>query len=163
MPRILLAALALACVCSPAMAGAIPVAEILPATGTPAHGLAFGLILLGASAVSFAIFVAMAAWGVRYLLEGAPRWPGFALLAALVAVVWVGFGCVAPAFAAELAATDTTSVTLSAAPWISLLQEIVITAVIPAVAAYAIQAIRKVYPWAACSSPRAGWSRWRTP
>ena len=40
-------------------------------------------------------------------------------------------------------------VTLSAAPWIELVREIVITAVIPAVAAYAIQAIRKVYPWGA--------------
>ncbi|KMO21416.1 hypothetical protein SQ03_03215 [Methylobacterium platani JCM 14648] len=64
------------------------------------------------------------------------------LIAAMISIV------AGPAFAAEFAA-DTTSVTLSAAPWISLLQEIVITAVIPAVAAYAIQAIRKVYPWAA--------------
>lgn len=44
---------------------------------------------------------------------------------------------------------DVTRVTLSAAPWIELVREIVITAVIPAIAAYAIQAIRKVYPWAA--------------
>lgn len=133
MHRILLAALALACACSPAMASAVPVAEMLPAVGNPAHGLAFGLLLLGALALT-----------VAACLTGRARLPilGF-LVAALIAVV------AGPAIAAEVATTDTTSVTLSAAPWIALLQEIVITAVIPAVAAYAIQAIRKVYPWAA--------------
>ncbi|QRE76178.1 hypothetical protein [Methylobacterium aquaticum] len=66
---------------------------------------------------------------------------------AALALACVCFPAVAQAVAT--APADTTSVTLSAAPWIALLQEIVITAVIPAVAAYAIQAIRKVYPWAA--------------
>ena len=133
MHRIFLAALALACVCSPALAGGGLIIECLPPTGSFAHGLAFGLLLLGALAL--AIVVCPAA-RVRLPILGV-------LVAALIACV------VGPAFAAELATTDATSVTLSAAPWIALLQEIVITAVIPAVAAYLIQAIRKVYPWAA--------------
>lgn len=55
----------------------------------------------------------------------------------------------AMAQAVATAPADTTSVTLSAAPWISLLQEIIVTLVIPAVSAVLIQAIRKTYPWAA--------------
>ncbi|SEP51104.1 hypothetical protein SAMN04487843_14418 [Methylobacterium sp. ap11] len=132
MHRTLLAALALACVCSPAMAGAGPIAEILPGRGSPAHGLAFGL-LLGALALAGGVCLAARA-----------RLPMLGILVpALIAVI------AGPALAAELATTDATRVTLSAAPWIELVREIVITAVIPAVAAYLIQAIRKVFPWAA--------------
>ena len=49
-----------------------------------------------------------------------------------------------PAFAAE----DTT-VALSAAPWIELVREILLTTVVPIVAAYVIQALRRTYPMAA--------------
>ncbi|WP_058619258.1 hypothetical protein [Methylobacterium indicum] len=133
MHRIFLAALALACVCSPAMAGAGPVAEMLPVSSNLSHGLAFGLLLFGTLALAVAVCLAARA-----------RLPILGILtAALIAVI------AEPALAAELATADTTRVTLSAAPWIELVREIVITAVIPAVAAYLIQAIRKVYPWAA--------------
>ncbi len=118
---------------SAAFAGAGPIAEMLPVGGNPAHGLAFGLLLIGALALAGGVCLAAR---VRLPILGL-------LVAALIAVV------AAPALAAELATTDATRVTLSAAPWIELVREIVITAVIPAVAAYAIQAIRKVYPWAA--------------
>ncbi|AWB20940.1 hypothetical protein DA075_08465 [Methylobacterium currus] len=133
MRALMLAALALACVYSPAMAGSGPIAEGLPPTGSFAHGLAHGLLLLGALALAVAVCLAARA-----------RPPILGILAVALLAVIAG-----PAFAAEVATTDTTSVRLSAAPWIALLQEIVITAVIPAVAAYLIQAIRKVYPWAA--------------
>ena len=134
MHRIFLAGLALACVCSPAMAGAGPIAEMLPVGGNPAQGLAFGLVLLGVVAL---------AGGVCLAARTRPPILG------LLATALVGTHLAWPALAAELATADATRVTLSAAPWIELVREIVITAVIPAVAAYAIQAIRKVYPWAA--------------
>ncbi|MEN3234203.1 hypothetical protein PUR29_11400 [Methylobacterium ajmalii] len=133
MHRIFSAALALACVCSPTMAGAGPIAEMLPVGGNPAHGLAFGLLLIGALALAGGLCLAARA---RLPILGI-------LVAALIAVI------AGPALAAEVATADATHVTLSAAPWIELVREIVITAVIPAVAAYLIQAIRKVYPWAA--------------
>ncbi|MEN3238300.1 hypothetical protein PUR29_33165 [Methylobacterium ajmalii] len=58
MHRTFLAALALACVCSPAMAGAGPIAEMLPTGGNPAHGLAFGLVLIGALALAGGVCLA---------------------------------------------------------------------------------------------------------
>lgn len=49
-----------------------------------------------------------------------------------------------PAFA-----TEDATVALSAAPWIEMVREILLTVVIPAVAAYVIAALRRTYPMAA--------------
>ncbi|TXQ40951.1 hypothetical protein FV282_23435, partial [Escherichia coli] len=60
----------------------------------------------------------------------------------------LAFACaVSVAHAAEVIATvPTTAVEFSAAPWIALLREILLTAVVPVVAGYVIQALRRTYP-----------------
>ncbi|BAQ44414.1 hypothetical protein [Methylobacterium aquaticum] len=134
MHRTFPAALALACVCSPAMAGTLGLGEASALHHYAARG---SLIFAGI----FAVLIIAAHVRGRVPAPDARIW-----LIPLAFMMTTPFG---PAIAAEVATADTTRVTLSAAPWIELVREIVITAVIPAVAAYLIQAIRKVYPWAA--------------
>ncbi|WP_279358162.1 hypothetical protein [Methylobacterium indicum] len=138
MHRIFLAALALACVCSPAMALGIAPDRINPIMDDPVMRLAgFGF---------GGLFLTLLIILVREFRDDMRTIGGLAFSALMGLMLIL---CTGAAFAAETATADATRVTLSAAPWIDLVREIVITAVIPAVAAYAIQAIRKVYPWAA--------------
>ncbi|WP_053221185.1 hypothetical protein [Methylobacterium indicum] len=138
MHRLFLAALALACVCSPAMALGIAPDRINPIMDDPVMRLAgFGF---------GGLFLTLLIILVREFRDDMRTIGGLAFSALMGLMLIL---CTGAAFAAETATADTTRVTLSAAPWIELVREIVITAVIPAVAAYLIQAIRKVYPWAA--------------
>ncbi len=132
MHRIFLAALALACVCSPAMAGAAPIAVGIPAAGF-AHGLAFGLLLLGALALAVAVCLAAKA---RLPLLGI-------LVAAMIAVI----AC--PALAAEVTAGG--GLVIPWGRWLSDLAQAgfdVFLILLPVLAAWAAQAIRKRYIWA---------------
>ncbi|MET7247940.1 hypothetical protein ABZT49_31770 [Methylobacterium sp. EM32] len=135
MPRIFLAALTLACVCSPALVGAVPVAEMLPAGGNPAHGLAFGLLLLGTLVLAVAVRIA-----------GRARLPVVGILvAALIALI------AGPALAAEVATVGNTALPLPWGQWLSDLAQAgfnVFLILLPPLAAWAAQAIRRRYIWA---------------
>ncbi len=54
------------------MAGAGPIAEMLPVGGNPAHGLAFGLLLIGALALAGGLCLA-ARPGCRSSASSSPR------------------------------------------------------------------------------------------
>ncbi|WP_288587441.1 hypothetical protein [uncultured Methylobacterium sp.] len=132
MPRIFLAALALACVYSPAMAGAGPVAEILPIGGNPAHGLAFGLLLIGAVALAGGVCLAALA---RLPILGI-------LVAALVAVI------AGPALAAEVATVGGTSVDLPWGAWLAAAMPSVASVAVTILGGVASAALAKLAPWA---------------
>jgi hypothetical protein len=144
----MLAALALACVCSPAMALGIAPDRINPIMNDPMMrfaGFGFG-----------ALFLTMLVILVREFREDARTIGGavFTLVMGLMLVLSTGAcfaadGLMNTPYVAPIVVTPSTSVTLTAAPWIELLREIIITAVIPAVSAVLIRAILKVYPWAA--------------
>ncbi|CAO4178769.1 hypothetical protein [Methylorubrum populi] len=129
-----LAALALACVASPAFAMAYP-----PGQEGAAVGLAYGLTALGLCFVGA---------GALFLLWAAPRRSVPLLLAAVVGVLWFG-----SAIAAEVATVGDKAVIVPWGDWVVALavslREPILTILIPVIAGYAIQAIRKVYPWAA--------------
>lgn len=129
-----LAAPALACVASPAFAMAYP-----PGQEGSAVGLASGLTVLGLCFVGA---------GALFLLYVAPRRPIPMALAAVVCLLWFG-----SALAAEVATVGDKAVILPWGDWLVALavslREPILTILIPIIAGYAIQAIRKVYPWAA--------------
>ena len=131
---LLLAALALACVASPAFAMAYP-----PGQEGAAVGLSRGLIFLSALALSVALVLAVARrFGVVGIIGAA--------LAALVLSTGGGF-------AAELGTIGDKPVLIPWGDWLVALavslREPILTILLPIIAAYIIQAIRKVYPWAA--------------
>ncbi|QRE75741.1 hypothetical protein [Methylobacterium aquaticum] len=132
MHRIILAAPALACVCSPAMAGAGPIAEMLPIGGNPAHGLAFGLVLIGALAL---------AGGVCLAARVRPPILGI-LVAALIAVI------AGPAFAAEVATVGGTSVDLPWGAWLAAAMPSVASVAVTILGGVASAALAKLAPWA---------------
>ena len=131
---LLLAALALACVASPAFAMAYP-----PGQEGAAVGLSRGLLLQSALALTVALALATA---YRVGVVGV-------IAAALTALVFSsGYG-----FAAEVATVGDKAVILPWGDWLVALavslREPILTVLLPIIAAYIIQAIRKVYPWAA--------------
>ncbi len=132
MHRIFLAALALACVCSPAMAGATPVAEMLPAAGNPAHGLAFGLLLLGALALAMVVCIVARA---RLPILGI-------VIAALIAVI------AGPALAAEVATVGGTSIDLPWGAWLAAAMPSVASVAVTILGGVASAALAKLAPWA---------------
>ncbi|SEP21219.1 hypothetical protein SAMN04487843_108194 [Methylobacterium sp. ap11] len=132
MHRIFLAALALACVCSPAMAGAGPIAEMLPTGGNPAHGLAFGLVLLGALALVDGVCLAAR---VRLPVLGI-------LVAALIA------GIAGPALAAEVATVCGTSIDLPWGAWLAAAMPSVASVAVTILGGVASAALAKLAPWA---------------
>lgn len=132
MHRIFLAALALACVCSPAMAGAGPIAEMLPVGGNPAHGLAFGLVLLGVVALAGGLYLAAR---VRLPILGI-------LIAALIAVI------AGPALAAEVATVGGTSINLPWGAWLAAAMPSVASVAVTILGGVASAALAKLAPWA---------------
>ncbi|ABY32751.1 hypothetical protein [Methylorubrum extorquens] len=131
---LLLAALALACVASPAFAMAYP-----PGQEGAAVGLSRGLIFLSALALAAALVLA------------AMCRPGIVgIIAAALAALALSTGGL---FAAELGTIGDKAVILPWGDWLVALavslREPILTILLPIIAAYIIQAIRKVYPWAA--------------
>lgn len=125
---LLLAALALACV---GVAIALTAgAGVVPVSFAPVIGLCF------------------VAAGALFLVGVAPRRPLPLALAGLIGVLWLG-----SAFAAELGTIGDKAVILPWGDWLVALavslREPILTILLPIIAAYIIQAIRKVYPWAA--------------
>lgn len=131
---LLLAALALACVLSlsPAFAMAYP-----PEWGSPGDPAARFTI---AAVACLAFFAAAALASLVFTRGHLGRFRATGPAAFAILLVFL----TAPAFAA-----DDTTVALSAAPWIEMVREILLTIVIPAVAAYVIAALRRTYPMAA--------------
>jgi hypothetical protein len=140
MTRTILAALALACVCSPAMAAA------------PAdlhHAFISGLFVLTLGCAALALFLSVV-W----------RLPVFGLVAlACLAIVAIGFG-LSPALADVVATTTATApvvLTTATLPWgdwlVAILQPV--SAVLVPIAAGAVTAgIAKYAPWAASVATR---------
>ncbi|CAO4134672.1 hypothetical protein [Methylorubrum extorquens] len=131
---LLLAALALACVASPAFAMAYP-----PGQEGAAFGLSRGLLVLSAVVLTVALLFAVA------------RRLGFVgIIAAALAALALSTGGV---FAAEVAILGDKPVLIPWGDWLVALavslREPILTVLLPIIAAYVIQAIRKVYPWAA--------------
>ncbi|MER2251885.1 hypothetical protein ABS772_18365 [Methylorubrum podarium] len=129
-----LAALALACVASPAFAMAYP-----PGQEGAAVGLSHGLLFLTGLALAVALTLA----AVRRL--------GFVgVIAAALAALAFSTGGV---FAAEVATVGDKAVILPWGDWLVALavslREPLLTILVPIIAGYVIQAIRKIYPWAA--------------
>ncbi|GEL44633.1 hypothetical protein MEX01_52240 [Methylorubrum extorquens] len=133
MPRILLAALALACVACPAFA-----IGVLPGQPGPAAGFTF---LMPAA-------IALIAIGV--LVVPTRRATGAALFAMSVGLLVL---TASGALAAELGTIGDKAVILPWGDWLVALavslREPILTILLPIIAAYVIQAIRKVYPWVA--------------
>nr|WP_245438942.1 hypothetical protein [Methylorubrum zatmanii] len=131
---LLLAALALACVASPALAMASP-----PGQEGAAVGLSRGLLFLAALALTVALLLA-AAYRLSFL----------GIVGAALAALILSTGC---GLAAELGTIGDKAVILPWGDWLVALavslREPILTILLPIVAAYIIQAIRKVYPWAA--------------
>ncbi|MFD6316926.1 hypothetical protein [Methylorubrum thiocyanatum] len=136
-----LAALALACVASPAYAAGLDPGLV---------GLkfdfrwAFIYLLGGAIGTVFALAL------VRSALDRSSTWADRAVYAVGVLLVL----CVSSgALAAEVATVGDKAVILPWGDWLVALavslREPILTILIPIIAGYAIQAIRKVYPWAA--------------
>lgn len=118
---LLLAALALACVASPALAF-----ELVP--GPPRSGGTISLLGAAISVCRARLGLAMSAFGVFVAMTGA-------------------------SIAAEVATVGDKAVILPWGDWLVALavslREPILTVLIPIIAGYAIQAIRRVYPWAA--------------
>lgn len=129
MHRILLAALALACVCSPAMAGGGLIVEGLPPTGSFAHDLAFGLLLLGALALTGGVCLAAQ---VRLPILGI-------LVAALIGVI------AGPAFA-EVTTASNTVVPLPWGQWVTAITQTATEILIPVIIA-AVGVAARHLPW----------------
>lgn len=125
----ILAALALACVYSPAMAGAGRI-EGMPATGGFAHGLAFGLLLLGALALAVAVCLAARA---RLPVLGVA-------IAALIALI------AGPALAAEVATGGDTAVILPWGQWVTAIAQTATEILIPVIIA-AVGVAARHLPW----------------
>ncbi len=139
---LLLAALALACVTSPAMAGTHSVGLRLWSGTAMGYQLALAMIVIGAQNDCFR---------GRLRRSFQPRQErGWALMFAAVAVMLVIGTPVA--FAAELGTIGDKAVILPWGDWLVALavslREPILTILIPIIAGYVIQAIRKVYPWA---------------
>lgn len=114
------------------MAGAGPIAEMLPVGGNPAHGLAFGLVLLGVVAL---------AGGVCLAARARPPILGI-LIAALVAVI------AGPALAAEVATVGGTSVDLPWGAWLAAAMPSVASVAVTILGGVASAALAKLAPWA---------------
>jgi hypothetical protein len=139
---LLLAALALACVASPAFAvtidGDLHVMPVLSAWA-----------VWGVGALAFAGGI-LARDPVGHLLRGGGR---LRLAAASLVSMLICAFVAAPAFSAEVATIGDKAVILPWGDWLVALavslREPILTILLPIIAAYIIQAIRKVYPWAA--------------
>ncbi|MGE7418761.1 hypothetical protein [Methylobacterium tarhaniae] len=132
MIRALLAALALACVCSPAMAGGGLIVEGLPPTGSFAHGLAFGLLLLGAMALTVVVG-----------LSARVRLPILGVTSAVLLAC-----AIVPALAAEVTTVGGTAAIVPWGEWVIAIAQTVLYALLPILVALLGDAIRKVAPWA---------------
>jgi hypothetical protein len=124
---LLLAALALACVASPAFAMAYPTGQ-----EGAAVDLAFGLTVLGLCFVRA---------GALFLLWIAPRRPIPLALAALVGVLWVG-----SAVAVEVVATPPTVVSAEWGPYLEVLLRWLSAAALPLLAAMIGGYLFRTYP-----------------
>lgn len=137
---LLLAALALACVASPASAISLGRATI-PGTEP------FDWRILAAGIVAAVIATLLLAHSVRR--STLPRMRDWCIISGGVIAIGLAF----PAFAAEVATLGDKAVILPWGDWLVALavslREPILTILIPIIAGYAIQAIRKVYPWAA--------------
>ncbi|WP_156311821.1 hypothetical protein [Methylobacterium platani] len=131
MNRIFLAALALACVCSPAMAGAGRI-EGMPAAGGLGHGLAFGLLMLGVLALTAGVCLAARA-----------RLPLLGIVIATLVALFAG-----PALAAEVATVGGTSIDLPWGAWLAAAMPSVASVAVTILGGVASAALAKLAPWA---------------
>lgn len=142
---LLLAALALACVASPAMAGA---ALPTPDGANFSASLAAGLTALGLCALAVGLILLLG-W---LLLDRREPLGARVAFAAMLAVL-VALAVASPASAAEVATVGDKAVIVPWGDWLVALavslREPLLTILVPIIAGYVIQAIRKVYPWAA--------------
>lgn len=130
---LLLAALALACGASPAFAMAYP-----PGQEGAAVGLSHGLLLLSALMLI-----------VAFALAAARRFGVVGIIGAALAALVLPTGGV---LAVEVATVGDKAVIVPWGDWLVALavslREPILTILLPIIAGYIIQAIRKVYPWA---------------
>ena len=137
---LLLAALALACAVSPAFAANAIAGHIQGGSGETLFGLTVGTGL---------IMLSVIAGGCAVIWSGRPRIRDAAAVIAGLSMFLVMPG----ALAAEVATVGDKPVLIPWGDWLVALavslREPILTILLPIIAAYIIQAIRKVYPWAA--------------